>query len=173
MDCMLTLSLSANTIVRKNARTKLRASVASKKRARTAERVPPVTVTSSHGKRNRKMRHGDAPRICSTRNPSASKNSGPTGSAERYRSSLSPASKISSAKRFASMMPMTWRCSSTTGNARNLYSTKNSQASRTVAVAGTATTRGTMICRTDVSSDAVSRRRVGTTPTRRFCSSTA
>ena len=55
IDCMLTLSLSASTMVRKNASTRLRASVASKNRARIAESVPPVTVTSSHGNRKRKL----------------------------------------------------------------------------------------------------------------------
>src|SRR5213596_45345 len=98
MDCALTLSFSPSTIVRKNASTRLRVRVASKKPARIAETVPPVTVTSSHGKRNRNTRHGDAPRISSMRNPSASKNSALTGAAERCRSSLSPASKISSEK---------------------------------------------------------------------------
>src|SRR6266581_963636 len=51
MDCALTLSFSPSTIVRKNASTRLRVRVASKKPARIAETVPPVTVTSSHGKR--------------------------------------------------------------------------------------------------------------------------
>src|SRR5215831_7203965 len=103
---MLTLSFNPSTIVRKNAMIRLPASVASKKPARIAETVPPVTVTSSHGKRNRKARHADTPRICSRRKPSASKNSGSIGKVPRPldRSSESPASKISSANKFASMI---------------------------------------------------------------------
>ena len=51
IDCALTLSVKPSTIVRKNAITRLRASVASKSPARTALIVPAVTVTRSHGNR--------------------------------------------------------------------------------------------------------------------------
>jgi hypothetical protein len=78
-----------------------------------------------------------------------------------------------SIKMSASTTPMMRRSASTTGKARNLYSTKNSHASRTVAVAGNAITRGTMISRNGVAGAAVSKRRVGTTPTNRIRSSTA
>ena len=51
IDCMLTLSLRPSTMVRKNAMTRLLASVASKAPARNAQTVPAATVASSQGKR--------------------------------------------------------------------------------------------------------------------------
>ena len=50
MDCMLTLSFKPSTIVRKNATTRLLASVYSNAPARNAQAVPAATVVSSHGK---------------------------------------------------------------------------------------------------------------------------
>ena len=51
IDCILTLSFNASTMVRKNAMTKLRASVASNTPANSAHIVALATVASSHGKR--------------------------------------------------------------------------------------------------------------------------
>ena len=51
IDCMLTLSFRPSTIVRKNATTRLPASVASNAPASTAQAVPAATVASNHGKR--------------------------------------------------------------------------------------------------------------------------
>ena len=51
IDCMLTLSFSPSTIVRKKAMTRLPASVASNAPASSAQAVPAATVASSHGKR--------------------------------------------------------------------------------------------------------------------------
>ena len=51
IDCMLTLSFSPSTMVRKNAMIRLRASVASNTPARTAQAVPLTTVASNQGNR--------------------------------------------------------------------------------------------------------------------------
>ena len=74
-------------------------------------------------------------------------------------------SKTSCVKKLTSTTPTIRRCSSTSGNARNLWSTNASHASSNVAVCGIATTRGTMMSRRRRSSAAVSSRRVGKTPT--------
>ena len=62
IDCVLTLSFSPNTIVKKNAMTKLRASVTSNAPASSAQAVPAATVAKSQGNRYRNTRQGDASR---------------------------------------------------------------------------------------------------------------
>ena len=147
---MLTLSVNPSTIVRKNAMIRLPASVASKKPARMADTVPPVTVTSSHGKRNRKARHADAPRMCSSLKPSACEKP-PTPSRTvsllRDLSWSSPLPKFPRQTSSRSMIPTTRRCCSRPGMRRNLWSTRSSHASSTLAFTGTATTRGTITSR--------------------------
>ena len=51
MVCMLTLSFSPRTMVRKNAMMTLLASVASNAPAKSAHMVPPKMVARSHGNR--------------------------------------------------------------------------------------------------------------------------
>lgn len=118
--------------------------------------MPAETVTSSHGNRNRKTCIAVACRAWEMWKPSVWNRSS--------RCSAFGMPNTSSLKRLISTTPVIRLSRSTTGNARNLCSTKNSQASSTVAVSGIAITRRIITSASFSPGCARSRLRVCSTP---------